>query len=79
MCDWTPRGSCAVRQRIRRVTDPDVYHLGGELLAAEGAAPDHEHFVQPERLDGPETVRVIIDQGRAIGDGAAVGSVRLAF
>lgn len=46
--------------------------LGRELLAMPGHDPDHEHFVESERIDCPETVRIIVDQGGAKGDDRVV-------
>ena len=41
----------------------------------ERTEPDHERLVQPEGLDHPEAVRIVVDQGGSVGDDGVVHGV----
>jgi hypothetical protein len=44
-------------------------------LASPGADPGEEHLIEPEGFDGSETLRIVIDQGGAVGDDGVVDCV----
>src|ERR1035437_4378002 len=80
---WLPlfgqpsHGTCAAATRddVEELTTTDVDDLGGELLAVPFADPGEEHLIEAQGRNRPEALRVVVDQGGAIGDDRVVDRV----